>query len=106
MSHCGWNSTMECVSNGVPFVCWPYFADQFFNKTYICDIWKTGVGLNKDEKGIVTRGEIKSKVEQLVNNNIHKANALNLKEKLTDCLREGNSSNKKLNKFIDWLKEG
>ncbi|KAM0039850.1 putative 7-deoxyloganetin glucosyltransferase [Helianthus debilis subsp. tardiflorus] len=106
MSHCGWNSTMEGVSNGVPFVCWPYFADQFFNETYICDIWKTGVGLNKDETGIVTRGEIKSKVEQLVNNNIHKANALNLKEKLTDCLREGNSSNKNLNKFIDWLKEG
>ncbi|KAJ0694496.1 putative 7-deoxyloganetin glucosyltransferase [Helianthus annuus] len=106
MSHCGWNSTMEGVSNGVPFVCWPYFADQFFNETYICGIWKTGVGLNKDETGIVTRGEIKSKVEQLVNNNIHKANALNLKEKLTDCLREGNSSNKNLNKFIDWLKEG
>ncbi|XP_035839806.1 UDP-glycosyltransferase 83A1-like [Helianthus annuus] len=106
MSHCGWNSTMEGVSNGVPFVCWPYFADQFFNKTYICDIWKTGVGLNKDETGIVTRGEIKSKVEQLVNNDIHKANALKKKEKLTDCLRGGNSSNKNLNKFIDWLKEG
>ncbi|KAJ0694492.1 putative limonoid glucosyltransferase [Helianthus annuus] len=106
MSHCGWNSSMEGVSNGVPFVCWPYFADQFFNKTYICDIWKTGVGLNKDETCIVTRGEIKSKVEQLVNNDIHEANALNLKEKLTECLREGNSSNNNLNKFIDWLKEG
>ncbi|KAK3149296.1 hypothetical protein QOZ80_3AG0215490 [Eleusine coracana subsp. coracana] len=28
MSHCGWNSTMEGVRNGVPFVCWPYFCDQ------------------------------------------------------------------------------
>ncbi|KAI7728882.1 hypothetical protein M8C21_001976 [Ambrosia artemisiifolia] len=105
MSHCGWNSTMEGVSNGVPFLCWPYFADQFFNKIYICDIWKTGVGLNKDETGIVTRGEIKSKVEQLLSNNIVKENALNVQETVMGCMLEGNSSNKNLNNFIDWVRE-
>ncbi|MFS7948039.1 putative UDP-glucuronosyl/UDP-glucosyltransferase [Helianthus anomalus] len=106
MSHCGWNSTMEGVSNGVPFLCWPYFADQFFNKAYICDIWKTGVGLNKDGTGIVTREEIKSKVEQLLSNNLIKTNASNLKENVMGCVQEGHSSNKNLNKFLDWVKEG
>ncbi|XP_076917610.1 UDP-glycosyltransferase 83A1-like [Bidens hawaiensis] len=106
MSHCGWNSTMEGVSNGVPFMCWPYFADQFFNKTYICDVWKTGIGLNKDDVGIVTRGEIKSKVEQLLNNDTIKQNALNLQGKVRECLGAGNSSEKNLNNFIDWVKEG
>ncbi|KAL8199413.1 hypothetical protein R6Q57_012981 [Mikania cordata] len=106
ISHCGWNSTMEGVSNGVPFLCWPYFADQFFNKTYICDIWKNGVDLNKDDAGIVTREEIKSKVEQLLSNNIVKENALNLQEKVMDRVRPGNSSNKNLMKFVDWVKEG
>ncbi|XP_044467821.1 UDP-glycosyltransferase 83A1-like [Mangifera indica] len=38
VSHCGWNSTMEGVSNGLPFLCWPYFGDQFINQSYICDI--------------------------------------------------------------------
>ncbi|MFS7948033.1 putative limonoid glucosyltransferase [Helianthus anomalus] len=108
MSHCGWNSTMEGVSNGVPFLCWPYFADQFFffNKTYICDIWKTGLGLNKDETGIVTQGEITSKLEQLLNNIMIKENALSWQEKVMDCVGAGHSSNQNLNKFIDWVREG
>nr|GEX17165.1 UDP-glycosyltransferase 83A1-like [Tanacetum cinerariifolium] len=104
MSHCGWNSTMEGVSNGVPFLCWPYFADQFLNTTYVCDIWKTGMALNKDETSIVTRGEIKSKVEQLLNN-IVKQNALQLQEKVVNSVREGNSSHENLLNFIDWIKE-
>ncbi|KAJ9562099.1 hypothetical protein OSB04_007259 [Centaurea solstitialis] len=103
MSHCGWNSTMEGVSNGVPFLCWPYFADQFLNMTYICEIWKTGLGLEKDEtSGVVTRGEIKSKVEQLLSNNMVKENALNLKEKV----RAEKTSNTNLSNFISWVKEG
>ncbi|KAL8199408.1 hypothetical protein R6Q57_012976 [Mikania cordata] len=101
MSHCGWNSTMEGVSNGVPFLCWPYFAEQFFNKTYICNIWKTGVGLDKDDAGIVTRVEIKIKVEELLNNNMIKENALILQETVMNSLQAGNSSKKNLNNFID-----
>ncbi|KAK1352353.1 hypothetical protein POM88_053292 [Heracleum sosnowskyi] len=56
LSHCGWNSTSEGVSNGVPFLCWPYFADQFLNQTYICDVWKVGLRCDKDETGIVSKG--------------------------------------------------
>ena len=32
VSHCGWNSTMEGVRNGMPFLSWPYFADQFLDR--------------------------------------------------------------------------
>ncbi|GJV25163.1 UDP-glycosyltransferase 83A1-like protein [Tanacetum coccineum] len=102
MSHCGWNSTMEGVSNGVPFLCWPYFYDQFLDATYICDFWKTGLGLNKDDTGIVTREEIKSKVEQLFRNDKIKQNALNLKERVMGSVKEGNSSSKNLSNFVDW----
>lgn len=106
MSHCGWNSTMEGVSNGVPFLCWPYFYDQFLDATYICDFWKTGLGLNKDDTGIVTREEIKSKVEQLIRNDKIKQNALNLQERVMDSVKEGNSSSKNLSNFVDWVKKG
>jgi 2-hydroxyacylsphingosine 1-beta-galactosyltransferase len=49
ITHCGWNSTIESVCSGVPLLCWPFFSDQLMNKTYICDVWKVGLGFEKDE---------------------------------------------------------
>nr|GEX16169.1 UDP-glycosyltransferase 83A1-like [Tanacetum cinerariifolium] len=106
MSHCDWNSTMEGVSNDVSFLCWPCFFDQFLNTSYICDIWKTGLELNKDDTGIVTRRPIKSKVEQLLSNNFIRQNVVNLQEKTMASVRERNSSNKNLINFIDCVKKG
>lgn len=31
VSHCGWNSTMEGIGNGVPFLCLPYFVNSEHN---------------------------------------------------------------------------
>ncbi|PWA56966.1 UDP-glucuronosyl/UDP-glucosyltransferase [Artemisia annua] len=105
ISHCGWNSTLEGVTNGLPFLCWPYFGDQFHNKTYICDIWKTGLGFNKDEAGIITREEIKSKVELLLSDKTFREKALDIKDKIRSAVNEGGCSQKNLNNFIEWLKE-
>lgn len=52
LTHCGWNSTMEGLSMGVPFLCWPYFADQFHNQNYVGDKWKIGLRICADENGI------------------------------------------------------
>ncbi|KAL8117205.1 UDP-glycosyltransferase 83A1-like [Apium graveolens] len=104
LSHCGWNSTSEGVSNGVPFLCWPYFADQLFNQTYICDVWKVGLRCDKDETGIISKGEIKNKVDQLLGDKNFKSSAMNLKEKVVTSVSEDGSSNKNLSKFIECLK--
>jgi hypothetical protein len=57
ISHCGWNSVTEGITNGVPFLCWPQFVDQFLDKSYICDEWKVGLGFDLAENGLVLRGE-------------------------------------------------
>ncbi|XP_057479272.1 UDP-glycosyltransferase 92A1-like [Actinidia eriantha] len=31
LSHCGWNSVLEALSNSVPMLAWPMMADQHFN---------------------------------------------------------------------------
>ncbi|KAJ0042062.1 hypothetical protein Pint_19021 [Pistacia integerrima] len=105
LSHCGWNSTMEGVCNGLPFLCWPYFADQFLNRTYICDIWKVGLAFTKDEIGIIRREEIRSKVDQLLDNAEYRTRVLHLKEIVMNNIKEGGCSYKNLMNFIEWIKE-
>ncbi|KAE9607290.1 hypothetical protein Lal_00025983 [Lupinus albus] len=45
MSHCGWNSTLEGVAAGVPFITWPVAAEQFYNEKLVVDVLKTGVSV-------------------------------------------------------------
>ncbi|KAF9624164.1 hypothetical protein IFM89_008102 [Coptis chinensis] len=80
LTHCGWNSTLEAISVGVPLLCWPYFADQNLNKEYICEIWKIGLGLKPDENGLISRDEFKTKVVGLLGNEEIKTSAMELKE--------------------------
>ena len=104
LSHCGWNSAIEGVSNGVPFLCWPYFAEQFLNESYICDVWKVGLKLDRNGSGIFTREEIKNKVDQMCRDQNYKARALELKEKALSSVREGGSSSKTFQSFLEWVK--
>ncbi|OEL27233.1 UDP-glycosyltransferase 88F4 [Dichanthelium oligosanthes] len=32
VTHCGWNSTLETITAGVPTLCWPLYAEQMLNK--------------------------------------------------------------------------
>ena len=105
VTHCGWNSTMEGLSNGVPFLCWPYFGDQLYNKTHICDELKVGLGIDKDQNGIVSHKELKLKVEQLLSDENIKSRSLELKKKVMNNMVEGGRSLENLNKFVKWLKE-
>ncbi|MED6128854.1 hypothetical protein PIB30_102083 [Stylosanthes scabra] len=105
VSHCGWNSTIEGLSNGVPFLCWPYFSDQFLNKTYICDELKVGLGFDSDENGLISREEIKVKVDKVLSDENIRSKAHVLKDKLLNNIKVGGRSSENLNKFIYWLKE-
>ncbi|XBI86155.1 hypothetical protein VPH35_094166 [Triticum aestivum] len=35
LTHGGWNSTLEAAVEGVPAVCWPFFADQQTNSRFV-----------------------------------------------------------------------
>ncbi|XP_026413855.1 UDP-glycosyltransferase 83A1-like [Papaver somniferum] len=104
VTHCGWNSTMEGVAMGVPFLCWPYFVDQFLNRSYICDIWKVGLQLNKNEGGIIPKEEFINKVKALLADEMIRARALELQDISNKSVVEGGTSMTNLTNFIESIK--
>lgn len=62
LTHCGWNSTLESLSSGVPVVCWPFFAEQQTNCRYCCTEW--GVGMEIDSN--VKRDDVEALVRELM----------------------------------------
>nr|UHH90524.1 UDP-glycosyltransferase [Nicotiana benthamiana] len=82
LTHCGWNSTIESVSCGVPMITWPMFAEQFFNEKLIVEVLRIGVRVGVE---IPVRWGEEEKVGVLV----HKVQVANAVEKLMNGGEEG-----------------
>ncbi|WVZ83123.1 hypothetical protein U9M48_030300 [Paspalum notatum var. saurae] len=101
VSHCGWNSTMEGMTNGVPFLCWPYFCDQFLNRSYITSVWRTGLAVAPDADGIITREELRGKVEQVVADAEIRERARLFKDAARRCISQGGVLVRELRKVCE-----
>lgn len=105
LTHCGWNSTMEAARNGVPVLCWPYFCEQFLDRSYVTDVWRTGLAVSPGEDGIVSKEEVRSKVEGVIGDAGIRKRASWLKDTASRCIGEGGSSQRNFKKFIDLLSQ-
>jgi hypothetical protein len=103
VSHCGWNSTLEGVQNAVPFLCWPYFTDQFQNEGYICNVWRTGLAVAPGPDGVVTE-ELSGKVERVLGNDGIRERVSALTDAACRSIAEGGSSHDHFKKFVELLK--
>ncbi|XP_050384598.1 7-deoxyloganetin glucosyltransferase-like [Argentina anserina] len=79
LTHCGWNSTVESLTAGVPMLCWPVFGDQQTNCFYTCSKWGIGMEISNNVK----RDEV---------------------EKLLRDLVEGEKGKKMKSKVMEWKK--
>ena len=100
-SHCGWNSTLESMAEGVPMICKPWFSDQRVNTRYVSHVWRVGIELEELE-----RGEIERAVRTLMLDDEGKETrkrAKELKNEIEACTREGGSSYNALNQLVNFI---
>ncbi|CAH1453973.1 unnamed protein product [Lactuca virosa] len=103
LTHSGWNSTIECISSGVPMICCPFSGDQQTNCWSCCNRWGVGMEIEKDVK----REEVAKLVIELMNGEKGKEmrkNATDLKNMAEKaCSSPFGSSTVNLEKVIQLL---
>ncbi|KAL3699311.1 hypothetical protein R1sor_017333 [Riccia sorocarpa] len=99
LSHCGWNSTLESLSAGVPMLTWPLSADQMQNARFLADVEKLGlpIGEGPPEEYFTTvkKEDITRAVKRLMISEEGKEirkNSLRKKEVISETVGEGGST--------------
>ncbi|MED6136951.1 hypothetical protein PIB30_060475 [Stylosanthes scabra] len=109
VTHCGWNSTLETLSIGVPTITMPQWSDQATNAKYIVDVWKVGIRApfhDDEKKKIVKRDALKKCIVEMVDGekgNEIRENAIQLKKLILEAASVGGSSHKNILEFVKSL---
>ncbi|KAH7835725.1 hypothetical protein Vadar_029219 [Vaccinium darrowii] len=99
VTHCGWNSTIESLSAGVPMICLPFLGDQPMNCKCICTEWAVGMEIGVDVK----RDEVEKVVRELMggeNGKKMKEKAMEWKRLAEKATRSDGSSTLNLNMLV------
>ncbi|CAJ1779880.1 unnamed protein product [Sphenostylis stenocarpa] len=104
LSHCGWNSVLESVVQGVPVIAWPLFAEQSLNAAMLTNDLKVAVRPKINHSGLAEREEIAKVVRGLMEEKegkeIRKRMEL-LKIAAANAIKEDGSSTKTLSDMAE-----
>ena len=104
VSHCGWNSTLDGIVGGVPFVAWPFFYDQHTDAQMLGEM-KCGLMVPDTDMAtarLVSAKELRGLIDGVaqwqtpVENNEMFQNAQKMSEKAREAVKEGGNSYKSL----------
>lgn len=79
VTHCGWNSVLESIVNGVPMVAWPLYSEQKMNAWMVSEELKIASRVNAAD-GIVKKEEIVEMVKRVMDEEEGKEMRKNVKE--------------------------
>ncbi|CAN1779041.1 UDP-glycosyltransferase 92A1 [Linum perenne] len=101
MSHCGWNSVVESLSQGVPIIAWPLAAEQGFNSKMVVEEIGAAVELARGTESEVESVEVKEQGKEM------KRKAKEVARHLMAAVRDGEtekgSSVKAMYEFLDTI---
>ncbi|XP_057545872.1 gallate 1-beta-glucosyltransferase 84A23-like [Amaranthus tricolor] len=110
MTHCGWNSSMESLTSGVPVIAFPSWGDQCTDAKFLCDVYETGVQLTRGEheKRTIPRDEVEKCIREATlgpKAAEMKKNALKWKTLAEEAVADGGSSDQNIDFFVDGVRK-
>ncbi|KAK0582500.1 hypothetical protein LWI29_026237 [Acer saccharum] len=107
LTHCGWNSVLESVVNGVPLIAWPLYAEQKMNAVMLTEDIELALRPKASENGLFGRDEIARVVKGLIEGEEGKRvrnRMKDLKDAAAKVLSDDGSSTKSLAEVAQKLK--
>ncbi|KAL5705155.1 hypothetical protein ACHQM5_023496 [Ranunculus cassubicifolius] len=103
LSHCGWNSSLESITNGVPMIAWPLYAEQRLNAAALVEDFGIAIRSDSEEPPstveVISREKIAQMARYLMESNEGKMmrdKARKMKKGAMKAIGEGGSSYKSL----------
>ncbi|OEL28369.1 UDP-glycosyltransferase 73D1 [Dichanthelium oligosanthes] len=118
VTHCGWNSVLECVAAGLPMATWPHFAEQFMNEKLVVDMLRVGVPVGvKDtaqwgvetEAVVATREDVERAVAAVMDGgeegSARRDRAAELGRKAREAVARGGSSSRNVKLLMEHVEQ-
>ncbi|GLJ52981.1 hypothetical protein SUGI_1128490 [Cryptomeria japonica] len=108
LSHCGWNSTLESISLGVPMITWPMFAEQPFNSKLLVEHLGIAVQICSNMDGVGDEHVVKREVIKLLveeEGKMMRMRAQELRKKAKMAVEKGGTSHANLQAFREYVRE-
>ncbi|KAJ9163462.1 hypothetical protein P3X46_023128 [Hevea brasiliensis] len=106
LSHCGWNSVLEGIVNGVLILAWPMEADQFVNGKLLVEDLGVAVRVCVGADSVPDSDELGKVIGESMNGvgyEGEKMRAKGLKAKAVGAVRDGGRSSKDLDELVNEL---
>ncbi|KAH1081023.1 hypothetical protein J1N35_020784 [Gossypium stocksii] len=103
LTHCGWNSVLESIANGVPMIAWPLYAEQRMNAVLLTEGINVALRPTVNQKGVVEREEMAKVIKCLMKGDqglIIREEMSKYKDAAAKAVSESGSSTKALSQLV------
>ncbi|KAI5083521.1 hypothetical protein GOP47_0003264 [Adiantum capillus-veneris] len=107
VTHCGWNSSIECLWEGVPMLGCPQLGDQRSNMWCMRELWGTGLEMKRTTSGGLQKAYVEAGVKALLEGEegrTARKRAEEMKQVVRAACREDGESFRNMRQLYDDMK--